>query len=292
MKSVIGLFFAFVLGSGCLGHLWADDFTGRVSVELRDGWMIQSSADVKEKGEVISTAQYKPQYWYPATVPATVVTALVADKVYDDPNFGTNVQHLPGTQYPAEDYFNNVMMPPESPFRVPWWYRTEFRDPGKHSGRRVWLQFDGINFRANIWVNGSRIADSTQVAGIYRMYEFDITDAVKADSTNVLAVEVIPPQPTDLALNFADINPTPADKNMGLWRPVRLVTTGPVAIHHPQVVSHLDLPSTKVAHLTITADLQNATDDPIKGILRARIESIEVSQNVELGPREAKSITL
>jgi exo-1,4-beta-D-glucosaminidase len=291
MKSGICLVFAMVLGSGCLGHLWADDITGRVSVELGDGWMIQSSADVKENGETISTAQYKPQYWYPAKVPATVVTALVQDEVYDDPNFGTNVQHFPGMEHPAKDYFNNVMFPPESPFRVPWWYRTEFRDPGRHAGRHVWLQFDGINFRADIWVNGSRIADATQVAGMYRTYEFEITDVVKADAANVLALEVIPPQPTDLALNFADVNPTLPDKNMGLWRPVRLVTTGPVAIHHPQVVSHLDLPSTKVAHVTVAADLRNATDARVKGVLRARIESIEVSQNVELGPRETKSVT-
>jgi exo-1,4-beta-D-glucosaminidase len=78
---------------------------------------------------------------------------------------------------------------------------------------------------------------------------------------------------------------------LGLWRPVRVVTTGPVAIQHPQVVSHLDLPSTQVAHVTITADLQNATDRPIKGKLQARIESIEVSQDVELEPRETRTVT-
>ena len=282
---------AIVLGSGCLGHLWADDAAGRRTIDLKAGWMIQSSADVKERGEVISTANYKPQYWYAATVPATVLSALVADKVYDDPNYGTNVRHIPGTQYNAVDYFNNVMMPPESPFRCSWWYRTEFPDPGKLSGRRVWLQFDGISFRANIWLNGTRIADSTQVAGTFRMYEFDITDVVMADSTNVLAVEAFAPQPTDLSMQFADVNPTPADKNMGLWRPVRIITTGPVSIRHPQVISHLDLPSTQVAHLTITADLQNATDNPIKGTLHGRMESIAISQNVDLGPREGRTIT-
>ena len=291
MRFKANFLLAIALGSTCLGHLWADNAAGRGTIDLRDGWAIQSSADVKDKGEVISTSTYKPQDWYPATVPATVLAALVADKVYADPYFGANLRDIPGTRYRVGDLFSNLMMPPESPFRSSWWYRREFRDPGKLPGRRVWLQFDGINFRANVWLNGSRLADSAQVAGAYRMYEFDITDAVSKDSTNVLAVEVFPPRPTDLAINWVDINPTPADKDMGLWRSVRIVTTGPVEIRHPQVTSHLDLPSAKVAHLTITADLQNATDHPIKGILQARIESIEISQNIELGPREGRSIS-
>jgi exo-1,4-beta-D-glucosaminidase len=279
------------LWSGCLGHLRADTPTGRATINLRDGWRIQSSTSVKENGEVVSTPRYKPEDWYPATVPATVLTALVADRVYADPYFGTNLRDIPGTRYRVGGSFANIMMPPESPFRSSWWYRTEFQDPGKLPGRRVWLQFDGINFRANVWLNGSRIADSTQVAGTYRMYEFDITDAVSTDSTNVLAVEVFPPRPSDLAISWVGINPDPADKDMGLWRSVRIVTTGPIAIRHPQVISHLDLPNKKVAHLTITADLQNATDHPIKGILKAHIESIDISQNIELGPREGRSIS-
>jgi exo-1,4-beta-D-glucosaminidase len=290
MKFRSYLVLAMALGSGCLGHLWAEDAAGRGTIDLKAGWAIQSSANVQEKGEVISTAKYQPQDWYPATVPATVLTALVADKVYADPNFGTNLRDIPGTRYRVGDNFSNIMMPPESPFRCSWWYRREFPDPGKLPGRRVWLQFDGINFRANVWLNGSRIADATEVAGAYRMYEFDITDAVRADSTNVLAVEVFPPRPTDLALDWVDVNPTPPDKDMGLWRSVRIVTTGPVEIRHPQVISHLDLPSTQVAHLAITADLENATDHPIQGALKARIGSIEISQNIALRPREGRSI--
>lgn len=258
---------------------------------LTDGWMIQSSAYVDAKGATISTAQYNAKNWYPATIPATVVAALVHDEVFEDPNFGTNVRHIPGTHYSPKHEFSNLKMPPGSPFQVPWWYRTEFQDPGKHAGRQIWLQFDGICYRADIWINGSRIADSEQVAGTYRTYEFNITDVVRTDSSNVLAVEVFPAQPANLTLNFADICPTLADKNMGLWRPVRLVTTGPVAIHHPQIVSHLDLPSTDVAHVSITADVQNATDRSIEGSLLARIESIKVSQKVQLGAHESKTLT-
>lgn len=291
MKSTPYLLLGIVFGNCWLGHLLADTPTGRATVDLRDGWRIQSSAYVKEGGEAVSTGRYRPVDWYPATVPTTVLAALVADKVYADPYFGTNLRDIPGTRYAVGELFSNIMMPPESPFRSSWWYRTEFPDPGKVPGRRVWLQFDGINFRANVWLNGALIADSTQVAGTYRAYEFDISDAVVAGSTNVLAVEVFPPQPTDLAINWVDVNPTPADKNMGLWRSVRIVTSGPVAIRHPHVVSHLDLPSMKAAHLTIAAELRNATDHPINGVLRARIETTEISQEIELGPHEVRNIS-
>ena len=262
---------------------------------LRAGWMIQSSAQVQEKPEILSTRGFTPQGWYPASIPSTVLAALVDSRVVPDPYFGLNMRLLPGTDYPAgtsiTENFSNHLMPPDSPYRVPWWYRTEFQIPAADPGKQVWLDFEGINYRANIWLNGRQIADSKRVAGAYRVYEFNITDNVKAGAINVLAVEVSPPQPDDLAINWVNVNPGPPDKNMGLWHEVYITTSGPVVLRHPQVVSRLDLPSLAGAHLTVTAELTNMSRRATRGVLRGQIADTEFAQPFALGPRESRVVT-
>ena len=115
---------------------------------LRKGWSIQSSARVTEKGDAISQNKYQPRNWYPATIPSTVVGTLVEDKVYPDPLVDKNLREIPGCSYPIGANFSNLPMPEDSPFRVSWWYRTQFRLPASYRGKNVWLNFDGINFRA------------------------------------------------------------------------------------------------------------------------------------------------
>ena len=82
-----------------------------------------------------------------------------------------------------------------------------------------------------------RVASATEVRGAFRRYAFDVSRVVRAGKRNALAVEIFPPQPNDLAINWVDWNPTPPDKNMGLWGPVSLTTTGPVALRHPYVLT-------------------------------------------------------
>ncbi len=258
---------------------------------LRDNWAIQSSAKVQAGGELVSTTQFIPGGWYPASVPTTVVSALIANKVYPDPYFGMNLRSIPGTQYPIGENFANLPMPPDSPFKVSWWYRLEFRLPSSTEGKTIWVHFDGINFRANVWVNGHQVADSSRVAGAFRFYEFDITRIAKPGAANVLAVEVFPPQADDLGITWVDVNPAPPDKDMGIWHDVYLTTSGPVALRHPQVISHLDLPSLDVAHLTVNAEVHNTSVHSVKGVLAGQIENIEFRQEVELGPQEGKRVT-
>src|SRR5207247_7902858 len=107
--------------------------------------------------------------------------------------------------------------------------------------------------RANIWLNGKQIAKSEDVAGAWRTYEFNITDAAKLGQMNVLAVQTWAPTETDLAITFVDWNPAPPDKNMGLWRGVDIVTSGPVAARSPAVASTVDPPPNDKALLTLTA---------------------------------------
>ena len=259
-------------------------------VPLHEGWRIQSSAQVKDKGDAISTVGYKTTGWYAAAVPSTVVGALVEDKTYPDPFTGKNLRQLPGCSYPVGANFANLPMPADSPYNVSWWYRTEFQIPAAERGRKFWLRFDGINYSANVWLNGRKIADAADVAGAYRRYEFDVTDAARVGQTNALAVEVFAPRPDDLALTFVDWNPTPPDKMMGLWQGASLTTSGPVAVRFPQVVTKLDTPSLDTAHLTVYAELRNATGQPVSGTLRGRIEQIQFAHAVRLEPNETRVV--
>ena len=260
-------------------------------LSLDSGWQLQSSAKIPDAGAAISRPGYAGSGWYRIARPETVLAGLVENGVYPDPTVGKNLRQIPGTTYRIGTNFSNSEMPDDSPFRVSWWYRTEFRLPPGSPADRVWLHLDGVNYRANVWLNGQRIATATEIAGAYRIYELDVTSAARPGEANALALEIFPPHAKDLAITFVDWNPMPPDKNMGLWQGAWLSRTGPVAIRHPQVISRLDLPSTDTAHLTISADLSNDSDASVGGVLDGWIENIHVSQGVSLAPHEEKRVT-
>jgi exo-1,4-beta-D-glucosaminidase len=257
---------------------------------LTENWLIQSSAVVHADGAVISKAGFPTSDWYPAGVPGTVLSALVDDKVYPDPYSGLNLRSIPGTSYPIFEDFSTIMMPPASPFRQSWWYRTEFKLPADYRGKTVWLGLDGINYRANIWMNGVEIASSGQVAGTWRLFRLDVTSAAQPGETNSLAIEIAPPLPRDLAITLVDWAPMPPDKEMGLWRDVHIFATGPVALRYPAVVTKLNLPSTKEAWLTVRAELTNAREGPVDAVVKGRIEDLSFEQSVHLAAKETQVI--
>ena len=261
-----------------------------LTLPLRDGWSLQSSAKVTAEGETISTASFPTTGWMEAGVPTTVVAAQVKTGLLSDPFFGMNIRQYPGVSYPVGTNFSNIPMPPDSPYAVSWWYRKEFTLPDVYSGKTVWLNFRGINYRANIFLNGKQIANSNDVAGAWRTYEFNITSALQT-GTNTLAVQVWAPTENSLAITFVDWNPAPPDKNMGLWREAYLTTSGPVAVRNPAVLAKVDSPANNAAHLTVTSQLKNASDRRVKGTLKGRIENIEFAQPVELAAGESKDVT-
>ena len=261
---------------------------------LVSGWQMQSSAKITATGAAISLPGYNASAWYKLSAPETVLAGLVENGVYPDPTFGTNLRQIPGTTYAIGTMFANQEMPEGSPFRPPWWYRVEFPlpagEPPDSKDNRIWLHLDGVNYRANVWLNGQRIATSDQIAGAYAIHELDITSAARPGKGNALALEIFAPRANDLAITFVDWNPMPPDKNMGLWRGVWLSRTGPVAMRNIQVVSRLDLPSLASAHLTISTDLTNAGDYGVGGALDGWIEGIHVRQSVYLEPHEEKRV--
>jgi exo-1,4-beta-D-glucosaminidase len=260
-------------------------------LRLHEGWTLQTSAKVEAKGDVISTAQFSPQGWHEATVPTTVVAALVKDKTLPDPYFGMNLRDFAGVTYPIGGNFSLIPMSPDSPYAVSWWYRKQFTVPASYKGKTVWLKFNGINYSANIWLNGKQIAKSDDVAGAWRTYELNITDAAKPGAENVLAVQIFSPTDQNLAITFVDWNPAPPDRDMGLWREVYVTTSGPVALRYPTVVSKVNSPANDMARLTVTAQVKNGTSQPVQGKLKGKIENIDFEQDVDLGPNETKDVT-
>jgi exo-1,4-beta-D-glucosaminidase len=259
-------------------------------VELHEGWTVQSACKATEDGAAISAPEFHPEGWYKASVPSTVVAVQVAAGEFKDPYYGTRLRDIPGENYPVGHVFSRMPMPEDSPYRCGWWYRREFAVPATDKGHRLWLHFSGINYRADIWVNGTKIADRTQVAGAYRTYDLDVTAAVKPGKANVLAVETFAQTEKDLGINWVDWNPSPPDKDMGLWGPVSLVTSGPVSLRSPFVATHLPDSSLETADLTVYAELHNATDQPISGIVRGTVANVPLSQKITLAPHEDQTV--
>jgi exo-1,4-beta-D-glucosaminidase len=257
-------------------------------IPLADGWLIQSSAVSTDPGEIISTATYTPSKWYPTSVPSTVLAALVQNGVYQDILTGMNLRSVPGTTYPiGKDFLSsedNVPMPANSPFAPAWWFRTQFAAPGSPA---TTLHFEGINYRADIFLNGHKLAAASDVNGTYRRYDFDVTPYL-VPGQNTLALAVTAPQPKELGLDFVDWNPAPADKLMGIIRDVYLVKHGGVEIRDPYVSTHLQ---GKNAALTVGAELHNGSTAAITGTLTGTIDTVTFSQDVTLAAGATAEVT-
>ncbi len=263
---------------------------------LRDGWTVQSSAKVNGGGEKVSSQGFDTAGWYKTSAPKTVFAVLVENGVYKDPYFGMNLRSVPGVEYPLGGQFANLEMPPNSPYAVPWWFRKEIEVPKQFKGHTVWMAFRGINYRAEIWINGKKLAGSEEVVGAFRRYEFNVTSFVHEGGKNVLAVAVSAPKAGELGITFVDWNPTPPDKDMGLWQEVVLSESGPVSIRHAFVATKLDLPGAEKAHLTVRAQLQNSSSAHVKGTLKGKItgggKAIAFSEVIELNAKESREIAL
>lgn len=290
---------------------------------LTDDWLLQSSVLVKEDGRQVSSVAYRPQQWHKTVVPATVLSTLVKNGVYPDPRIGLNSFQIPDSsdEFNAEHDLAKFSHLPDqrNPWRDPYWYRTEFEIPESLEGKYLWLNFDGINYRADVWVNGSKVADGKQMVGIYRSFRFNVTQFITSGK-NCLAVLVHPvdhPGKPDLQLTpFGsyrqhsgkeiqkdvtyvmsvgyDCMPPIPDRNMGIWQDVYLETTGPVDIRDPFVATDLPLPKTSPASLTVSVDLVNISNAPQKGILRGVLveAGVEIAKNIELAPGETRQVVL
>lgn len=255
--------------SACRGNEASTEY----KTYLDKGWQLFSSADTDAGGEIISSPNFDKDLGYPAEVPATVMHGLMQNDLFPDI---------------FEPYVLENM--DKGPFQVPWWYRKEIEISALRDKDYYQLTFEGINYRANIWLNGSLVAHSDSVQGSYGVWNFDITYYLKAGS-NVLAVEIIPPVfGQDVHMGFVDWNPTPADRLMGIWRGVLLSHTGPVSMRHSNVVSKVDKQTLAYAELTLSTELTNHTDKTQEATLIASFDDTQLKQKVELRPHEKREV--
>ena len=248
---------------------------------LKDGWQMQSVVKDASAGSLVSQSNFIPKGWYPVSVPTTIIAGLLANKVYDfDPFFGTNFQKL---NDPALD--------------KPWWFRKSFSLPVSQKGKDVVLKLHGINYKANLWINGKLVADSDKIVGPFRIIDLDITKYIKAVGVNVLALEIRRPfnpnrQKGDLAIDYADWIHYPPDYNGGIVNDIEVRTFDKVGIQYPLVTTNFDLPSLAVAHLTVDALVTNYSKNPQDVIVKGRInEQITFEKSVHLGPGEVANVT-
>lgn len=274
--------------------------TGSVKQVRLTNFELQSSVLISSSGEEISTKEYKSKvYWFPVKVPSTVLTGLVANKIYPDPYSGLNNMLIPDAsdelnkKYNLEPYSHLPNNP--NPWKKPYWYRTVFKVPATDNGRHFQLIFKGINYRAAVWVNGKQITDSTVMAGMFAEYSLNVSKQINPGQENVLAVKIYPLDypglpsteqlealgdfyenggPTgDIGKNVTmlcsvgwDWIPPVRDRNMGIWLPVYLRTSGGVTISSPKLVTGLpDLPDTNVAKLSLNFNLINHNQTDEKG---------------------------
>jgi exo-1,4-beta-D-glucosaminidase len=262
----------------------------RSKTYLHRDWQIQSSCEAKASGAEISAVAFDAKGWHHSDIPSTVVGALVTDKTYPDPDYGTNLRSFPGFNDDPQHFFSNLDMSKSSPFRCSWWFRTEFAPPADAERKTTWLNFLGINYRANVWLNGQKIADAKDVAGTFATFEFNISKSLCPGAANALAVEVFAPGKNDLGITWVDWNPTPPDKDMGIWKEVFLRSSGDVSLRNPFVTSKLDS-DYKNAALTISTDLRNVADHAVNGVLHAEVDGKQVSQQVSLNASETRTVS-
>ena len=271
-------------------------------IELSDNWTLASARDVHTDGGAVSQVGYEGDTWYPIhRMPATVLEILQEDGVYPNLYFGSNM----------------VEKVPQDLFKQDWWYRTEFSVPAGHS--TYTLEFPGINYRADIWINGHKVADNKQIVGMYAAHQLNVTEWIKPGSQNALAVMVTPEQliqdvnGVELADSWFDwinwkylgyhgkFTKPPMfgasfvpDRNGGIWKPVYLKMTRDISVESPAVYTELSLPQS-VARLTVYANLRNSSVQPVSGTLKGMISrrgkpDIDFEQNLSLSPGESREI--
>lgn len=276
------------------------------AVVFHDNWSLAGEAEVGDDGARFSTPGFDAGKWLATTVPTTVLGALVRHGIYPDPYVGTNNNAIP-------DIYSET-----SPWRKPWWFRRDFTVPDDYTGRSVWLNFEGINYRAAVWVNGVQIAKETDMAGMFGRHRFDIGKYVKPGASNALAVRIfpvdVPGKPgrrtpgsdvsfiknlTQMSTVGWDWVAPSRDRNMGIWQHVWMEATGPVSLRDPVAMTDVELPGGATATVKPIFQMKNSGKEPVESEVVADIspigfdgKSITVRKKIRLEAGEVREEVL
>lgn len=264
---------------------------------LNNGWELATERQVVESGQSIFSERLDTKGWYNATVPGTVLTTLVDQEVFPDPYWGINNLHIP-----------------DSLCRMEWWYRLSFAAPLREDKERSTLLFEGINYRAEIWLNRNYLG---RIDGAFIRGKFDVTKYLKSDQENILAVKIIPPPnpgigqeasftaghgpnggqlcldgPTFISSEGWDWVPTIRDRNIGIWQDVKLLYSKEVVLGDIQVMTDLPLPDTTYVDLTVKVEMKNHSEKVKETIIEGNMGRLSFAVPVNLAPGEFKKVVL
>ena len=269
---------------------------------IHSDWYARKANEVKMDGNRLSAAPLDKTGWLPARVPGTVLTTLLENHMYPAPEFGLNNNLIPDIHEVGNDFYT-------------YWFTRQFTINNLPEGRNVWLNFRGINYKAEIFLNGKRINRNTH-EGMFLRKTFNITPYLRTDAPNVLAVLVYPPTHAgnpnggqggdgQIARNNT-MQYTPGwdwiqpvrDRNTGIWDEVSITTTGPVCLSSPYVVTKVpgvrdpETKTQKEAFVNTSVELENTGSTSLKGLLVCETNGTRLTQPVTLSPFEKKTVSL
>ncbi len=242
-------------------------------------WQIQSSAKAQQSGAEVSSAGFSTEGWYPVSGRATVMAGLMENGEYRNESYSDNLRAV------EEPDASGTM------FVIPWWYRSGFAVDEGAPGTRTLLRINGMIPDADVWLNGQLVAERAAVAGAYPVHEIDVTRWTRAGA-NTLALRVHAGDPrTSLSIGWVDWNPTPPDNNMGPWRGVDIVRTGPVELRFPQVRSRLSLPDLGHAALTVNVQARNLDASAHDATITGVVAGVSLRRTIHLAAGETQTVS-
>lgn len=266
---------------------------------LNKGWKAKRVNEVPVDGTVVSSSNFEFYDWMDAVVPGTVLTTLLHNKKVPDPFFGMNNELIPDIYETGADYYT-------------FWFQNNFSLPQLKPIQHAWLKFRGINYSANIFLNGKRVNTDTH-RGMFLREKYEITPFLKDAESNNLAVLVEPPSPVGkvnggqggdgVIARSVTQQYTPgwdwvcsvADRNTGIWDQVSIEITGPVDVQNPYVKTRVPGKRTpgsnqKPAFISISAELVNATKENQSGTFIVNLGDIQTKISVTLKAGETITV--
>lgn len=191
---------------------------------------------------------------YTVTVPCTVAGALAENSALPE-------GLMEGMAYAGVD---------KAIFDDEWTFTTSFKAKNRKKKHFV-LEFNGLNFRADIRLNGVLLASADTTAGPYIKREYDVTGIVKKH--NSLSVTLTKAHKGDLNHGYVDWNPHPLDESMGITGRVFLKENGGVGIQDVYVRPELNIKDFSSADLFVNIPLSNYTGHDVNGTLCINYEN-------------------
>lgn len=265
-------------------------------------WMLVNASQINVSDKEVSQKGIDLSKWYKVEVPVTVLNSFVRNGVYPDPRIGMNNYLIPD----VSDKFNQKMNLSKysyldgkrNPWKDPYWYRIETDIPSSYTGKNVWLNLYGINYRADVWINGKLVADRNKIYGMFRRFRLNITDNVIPGKKNCFAIKIYQvdhPGDPNPGTQFTplgpvrgqtqeifkdetqkmsagwDCAPVVRDRNIGIYQKVTVEATDAVSINNPFVVTSLPDKDNSRAELSIMMQLKNLSNQQVKTDVGARI---------------------